>query len=71
MFDSVIIIIPGVGITKKILHFCLNVCDPGQQFWPETRLTTPYSFYGRPAEKYDPRQIKTKMATGENLYDQC
>ena len=35
------------------------------KFWPETRLTTPYSFYGKVQPQIDPRQVKTKMTMGE------
>jgi len=36
----------------------------GAKFWPETRIQVPYSFYGIPADPYDPKHIKTRMAMG-------
>ena len=38
---------------------------PAAKFWPETRIQVPYSFYGIPAEPYDPKNIKTRMAMGK------
>merc|ERR1712142_1080793 len=37
---------------------------PGAKYWPETRITVPYSFYGIPVDTYDPKNIKTRMAMG-------
>ena len=39
------------------------------KYWPETRIEVPYSFYGIPAEPYEPRNIKTRMAMGETQSD--
>ena len=38
---------------------------PHARYWPETRLEIPYSFYGIPAEPFDPKLIKTRMAMGK------
>lgn len=37
---------------------------PHAKDWPETRIVTPYSFYGIPSEPFDPKLIKTRMAMG-------
>jgi len=47
---------------------CSNVARKstgGQsKFWRETRLETPYSFYGLEQPQIDPKHVKTKMAMG-------
>ena len=37
---------------------------PHLRDWPETRIETPYSFYGEPSQPFDPKLIKTRMAMG-------
>ena len=41
---------------------------PHCKYWPETRLETPYSFYGIASETLDPKLIKTRMAMGKCGY---
>ena len=56
----------------KIGDKCRNVSrkstGPGAKYWPETRIEVPYSFYKIPAEAFDAKQIKTRMAMG---MDKC
>jgi len=58
----------GVCARARPTDRCRNVASkstgPHAKCWPETRLTIPYSFYNLPRDEFDPRQIKTKMATG-------
>jgi len=52
----------------KVGDKCRNVSrkstGPGAKYWPETRLEVPYSFYKIPAESFDAKLIKTRMAMG-------
>eukprot|EP00090_Calanus_glacialis_P018800 TRINITY_DN29123_c0_g1_i1.p1 TRINITY_DN29123_c0_g1~~TRINITY_DN29123_c0_g1_i1.p1 ORF type:complete len:3087 (-),score=783.11 TRINITY_DN29123_c0_g1_i1:152-8311(-) len=52
----------------KVGDKCRNVSrkstGPGAKYWPETRIEIPYSFYKIPAETFDAKQIKTRMAMG-------
>ena len=53
----------------RVGDVCRNVArkstGPDAKCWPETRIENPYSFYGIPAEPFDPKAIKTRMAMGE------
>ena len=51
---------PG-DITRNI---ATKSTGPHVRDWPETRIDTPYSFYGIPSEPFDPKLIKTRMAMG-------
>ena len=52
----------------KIGDKCRNVSrkstGASAKYWPETRIEVPYSFYKIPAESFDPKLIKTRMAMG-------
>ena len=54
----------------KVGDKCRNVSrkstGPGAKYWPETRIEIPYSFYKIPAETFDAKQIKTRMAMGKH-----
>ena len=53
---------PGPSEVRR--NTCRKSTGAAAKFWPETRIEVPYSFYGIPAESYDPKHIKTRMAMG-------
>ena len=56
---------PGPSEVRR--NTCRKSTGAAAKFWPETRIEVPYSFYGIPAESYDPKHIKTRMAMGKDF----
>ena len=55
------------SLGDRTMNVSRKSTGPHTKYWPETRIDTPYSFYGITSEPLDPKMIKTRMAMGKSL----